>query len=172
MGVGCATKGPNSEFVRTVTFSALQTFDYKRSLISGMEFRDSEKMLLRDLSEQVTIDLFQQRGFERDQENPDFFVVVKWRKAVSSQPDLFDSIDGPLETMNRRESPGLQFASRYHLIVEAYETENEQVFWRKELPNIFDAIQLTEERVTDSLSRALENFPQRVEKDPSLPDLE
>jgi hypothetical protein len=169
---GCATKSPNAEFVRTVTFSSMQTFDYKHSLISGMDFRESEEMLLEDLSEVTLVRAFKERGFEQVAENPDFLVVVKWKKNVSSNPDLFDSIDGPLETLNRRESPSVRFASRLHLTVEVYDADTDVLFWQKDLPNIFDAVQFTEERIVDSLERAVQNFPERIEKDPNLPDIE
>jgi len=46
------------------------------------------------------------------------------------------------------------------------------MFWRKDLPNIFDAVQFTEERVVESLKRAIDNFPERVENDPSLPNID
>ncbi len=169
---GCATNQPHSEFVRTVTFSSLQTFNYKHTLISGMDFRSSEEMLLEDLSEQTLVEAFKERGFQQIAENADFYVVAKWKKAVSSYPDMFDSVDGPVESMQRRDNPSYRFASRLHLTVEVYESSTRNLFWRKELPNIFDAVQLTEERVAESLRRAVENFPQRVEKDPNLPDIE
>ena len=169
---GCATNSPNPEFVRTVTFSSMQTFDYKHSLISGMDFRESEKMLLENLSEATLVRALKERGFEQAAKNPDFLVVVKWKKKVSTYPDLFDSIDGPLETLNRRESPRVRFASRLHLTVEVYDADTDVLFWRKDLPNIFDAVQFTEERIVDSLQRAVKNFPERIEKDPNLPDIE
>ena len=58
------------------------------------------------------------------------------------------------------------------MTIELYKTETGQMFWRKDLPNLFDAIQLTEDRVSKSLQRGIENFPERIEKDPSLPDIE
>ncbi|MFP4157366.1 MAG: hypothetical protein ACLFU4_07085 [Opitutales bacterium] len=169
---GCATNNPNAEFVRTVTFSSMQTFDFKHSLLSGMDFRESEKMLLEGLSEGTLVQAFQARGFERTGENPDFHVVAKWEKSVSTAVDLFDPIDGPLETLHRRESRSAPFASRLHLTVEVYDAKSDVLFWRKDLSNLFEAVQLTEARVVDSLERAVKNFPERVEKDPSLPDIE
>ncbi len=169
---GCATKSPHSEFVRTTTFSSLQTFDYKHSFVSGMDFRESERMTLEELSERTLIEAFTEKGFERTAKEPDFYLVARWRKSVSSQPDLFDPIDGPLETLNRRDHPNMRFASRIHLTVEAYERVGDALFWRKELPNLFDATQFTEERIVMSLRRAVANFPLRVEKDPDLLDIQ
>lgn len=91
---------------------------------------------------------------------------------MSSYPDAFDHIDGPLDSIGRRDNPSYRFASRIHLFVEVYETSSGDLFWRKELPNIFDAVQLSEERVVESLKRAVKNFPERVAKDPNLPDIE
>lgn len=169
---GCATKSPHSEFVRTMTFSALQSFDYKHSFISGLDFRESEQMLLEALSERVLVDAFTEKGFDRVAGEPDFYLVVRWRKSVTNQTDIFDPIDGPLETLDRRDHPNFRFASRIHLTVEAYERVGDALFWRKELPNLFDATQFTEERIAASLRRAVANFPQRVERDPELPDIE
>jgi len=164
--------GNKSEFVRTITFSSLQTFDYKHTLVTGMDFRESEEMLLEELSEQALERAFTGRGFEQVPGAPDFYVVAKWRKAVSNTPDIFDSIDGPTESLDRRDNPSFQFASRLHLTVEAYTAADDKLFWRKDLPNIFDAVQFTEERIVASLERAVKNFPERVEKDPDLPDIQ
>lgn len=169
---GCATNSPNSEFVKTITFSSLETFSYKHTLVNGMDFHESERLFLEDMSEQVLVEEFKARGFDEVESGGDFFAVVKWRNAVSSYPDMFDSIDGPFDSMNRRDNPSYRFASRIHLTLEVYESSTGNLFWRNELPNIFDATQFTEERVILSLKRAVENFPQRVEKDPELPDIE
>ncbi|HKK17925.1 MAG TPA: hypothetical protein VJ952_04515 [Opitutales bacterium] len=170
--VGCVSSTQHSEFVKTITFSSLQTFSYQHTLITGMDFRESEEQLLEDLSEEVLTAEFTSRGFDRAEGDGDFFVVAKWRKAVSSYPDIFDSIDGPRDSLNRRDNPSYRFASRIHLTVEIYETATGELFWREDLPNIFDAVQFTEERVIESLRRAVEDFPERVEKDPNLPDIE
>lgn len=169
---GCASTDSRSEFFNTITFSTLETFSYKHTLISGMDFRDSEELFLEELSEQTLVSAMKTRGFEQvDGQESDFYIVTKWRKAVSSYPDMFDHIDSPMDSMNRRDNPSYRFASRLHLIVEVYEASTGNLFWRKDLPNIFDAVQFTEERVVDSLRRAIKNFPERVEKDPSLPDI-
>jgi hypothetical protein len=158
--------------VQTITFSSLQTFGFKHTLISGMDFRESEEILLEELSEAVVVAGLKARGFEEAEEEADFFAVVKWTKAVTSYPGLFQSVDGPSQSLNRRDEPAYRFASRVHLALEFYESSTGNLFWRKELPNSFDALQLTEERVVDSLERALTNFPRRVERDPNLPDIQ
>jgi len=170
--LGCASNSPNSEFVRTTNFSSLQTFSYKHTLISGMDFRKSEELLLEELSEATMLNEFSARGFLISEAESDFYIVVKWKKAVSSYPSMFDSIDGPTSGLARREEASYQFGSRLHLTVEVYESSTNELFWRNDLPNIFDAIQLTEERVIASLKRAVQNFPQRVEQDPNLPVIE
>ena len=169
---GCATTSTNSEFVNTITFSSLETFNYKHTLVTGMDFRKSEELFLEEVSEEVLVAEFKARGFEEVESGGDFFAVAKWKKAVSSYPDMFDSIDGPFDSMNRRDNPSYRFASRIHLTVEVYESSTGTLFWRKDLPNIFDAVQFTEERVVESLRRAVGNFPERVKKDPNLPDIE
>jgi hypothetical protein len=102
----------------------------------------------------------------------DFFAVVKWKKAVSSYANPFDHIDPYREVMARRDDSSRMFASRLHLTLEIYETSTGNLFWRNELPNIFDAIQFTEARITDSLRLAIKNFPQHIPKDPNLPSVQ
>lgn len=170
---GCAsTRPPNAEFVKTVNFSTLDTFRYKHTLVTGMDFRESEEMLLEQLSEQTIRQELQARGFEPAEGNADFYAVVKWNKSVSSYADPFGHIDPVNEVMARRDDAANRFASRLHLTLEIYESGTGNLFWRNELPHIFDALQLTEERVTDALKLAIKNFPQRIEKDPNLPNLE
>lgn len=167
----CVSNSPHSEFVKTITFSSLDSFSYKHTIVNGMDFRESEKLFLEEASETALSAELKARGFEQVEEDSDFFVVTKWRKAVSSYPDHFDHIDGFHESFDRRDHPTYRFSARFHLIVEVYQSSTGELFWRKDLPNIFDAVQFTEERVIESLKRAVENFPDRVEKDPDLPDI-
>lgn len=169
---GCATSTPNSEFVKTINFSTLDTFSYKHTLVSGVDFRQSEEIFLKQLSERTITSEFQERGFELSEGNSDFFAVVKWRKAVSSYPGPFDNIDGAYDSFNRRNNPTYKFSSRIHLLLEIYEISTGNLFWRNELPNIFDSLQFTEERIVKSLERAVQNFPNRIEKNESLPSIE
>jgi hypothetical protein len=112
------------------------------------------------------------RGFKAVESNGDFYVVVKWHKQISSYAGLFDSVDGPTSTMHRRHDGNSSTAVRVSLTVEIYDSTTNEIFWRAELPNIFDAIQFSEERVAQSLSRAIQQFPDRIEKDPHLPNIE
>jgi len=169
---GCTTTPPHGEFVKTINFSSLDTFSYKHTLITGMDFRKSEELLLEELSERTIISELQARGFEQTDGETDFFAVVKWKKAVSSYADPFDHIDPYTDATARRNDYAKQFASRLHLTLEIYESSTRNLFWRNELPNIFDALQLTEERVVDSLKLSIKNFPERIEKDPNLPSIE
>lgn len=172
MFTACVSNSPHSEFVKTITFSSLDSFSYKHTMVTGMDFRESEKLFLEEMSEATLSSELVARGFEQVAGEGDFFVVTKWRKAVSSYPDAFDHVDGFHDSLNRRDHPSYRFAARLHLIVEVYESSTGALFWRKDLPNIFDAVQFTEERVAESLKRAIQNFPERVEKDPNLPDIE
>jgi hypothetical protein len=137
-----------------------------------MDFRKSEESLLEDLSEEVVIAKLESLGFEAVEDGADFFVVIKWRKALSSYVDPFDYIDPYSEVQVRRNDPSRRYATRLHLIVEIYESSTQNLFWRKELPHVFDALQLTEERIVNSVNLALENFPEHIEKDPSLPSIQ
>ena len=57
---------------------------------------------LKALSDQVLTEELTTRGFEAVKSNADFHVVAKWHKQLSSYAGLFDSVDGPTSTMNRR----------------------------------------------------------------------
>ena len=168
----CVNTSPYSEFVETVKFSSLDTFSFKQTLITGMDFRESEELLLEELSKQIIVGELQLRGFELDPGDADFFAVVKWKKSVSIYANPYDHIDPYSKVIDRRDDPTSRFASRLHLTLEIYENSTRSLFWRNELPNIFDALQLTEKRVTDSLKLAIKNFPQHIVKDPNLPSIQ
>ena len=172
---GCATLKPTrtpGDFVRSIHFSPLNSFSYDRTVVSGMNYRNVEEAALNTLSEQVLKKELRARGFEAIESNGDFYVVVKWHKQISSYAGLFDSVEGPTSTMHRRYDGNSSTAVRVSLTVEIYNTTTNEIFWRAELPNIFDAIQFSEARVAQSLSRAIQQFPERIEKDPNLPNIE
>ena len=167
----CLRTPPYGEFVKTINFTSLDTFSYKHTLTTGMNFRKSDELLLEELSEQVVVSQLEGRGFEPTEVDADFFAVVKWKKSVTNYANPFDHIDPYNEVIARRDDPSSRFASRLHLTLEIYESSTRNLFWRNELPNIFDALQLTEERVSDSLKLAIKNFPQHIVKDPNLPSI-
>jgi hypothetical protein len=147
----CVNTSPYSEFVKTVKFSSLDTFSFKQTLITGMDFRESEELLLEELSKQIIVEELQLRGFEPDPAAADFFAVVKWKKSVSIYANPYDHIDPYSKVIDRRDDPTSRFASRLHLTLEIYENSTRNLFWRNELPNIFDALQLSEKRVANLL---------------------
>lgn len=170
---GCISPpAPHSEFAKTINFSSLDTFSYKHTLVTGLDFLESDELLLERLSEKTIVSELQRRNFQYVDTDADFFAVVKWKKAVSSYPGVFSSIDGASDSFDRGNNLSYQFASRMHLTLEIYESRTGNMFWRNDLPNIFDAIQMTEERIEDSLKRAIQNFPERIDKDPNLPNFE
>ncbi len=158
--------------MRSTNFSPLDTFSYQETILSGTALRDAQETGLLVISEQVLSDELSARGFEAVEAGADFHVITTWNKALSSYAGLFDSVDGATATMARSSSSSSKATVRFTLTVELYETASGELFWRAELPNIFDAIQYTDTRVEQSLVRAIQNFPQRVEKDPNLPNIE
>lgn len=172
---GCATFKPTrtpGDFVRSIHFSTLDSFSYDRTVVSGMTYRNVDEAALNKLSEQVLKKELRARGFEAIESNGDFYVVASWHKQISSYAGLFDSVDGPTATMHRRYDGNSSTAVRVSLTVEIYNSTTNEIFWRAELPNIFDAIQYSEARVAKSLSRAIQQFPERIQKDPNLPNIE
>ncbi len=152
---GCASfesTHPGGGFVRSTDFSPLDTFRYQHTMVSGMALRQSsQEMVMKELSETVLTEALSARGFAPVASNEDFYVVSKWRKEIN---------------MNAAE------AVRFSLSVELYHGATETVFWRAELPYIFNGMQWSEERVSQTLRLAIENFPARIEKDPNLPNIE
>lgn len=152
---GCASFEVSSlsgDFVRTTLFSSLDTFQYKHTLVSGMAFRqDSQEMVLKQVSERVLSEELVARGFEAVSEDVDFYVVTKWRKEINLSA---------VEVV------------RFSLIIELFEAATQKVFWRAELPHILSAMQWSEDRITVTLRQAIESFPERIEKDPNLPNLQ
>lgn len=162
--IGCAgheSSRTSGKFVRSVDTSTFETFSGKETVVSGMPFSDSQELELGELSTLVLIEALIARGFDTVESDGDFYVVAKWHKELSAYAGVFDSVDGPTAAMNRRRHSKSSTAVRVTLIVELYETATDDLFWRAELPNIFDAIQYSGKRVARSLSRAIQNFPDR-----------
>jgi len=172
---GCGTFDQTrsaGDFVRSTDFSPLDTFTYRETILTGTALRESQELGLLEMSEQVLSEELCARGFEAVESGADFYVVATWHKAISSYAGMFDSVDGPSASIARSSYGSAKATVRFTLTVEVYETATKDLFWRAELPNIFDAIQYTDERVEQSLVRAIQNFPQRVEKDPNLPNID
>ena len=150
---GCASfeSGPPSgDFVRPTDVSTLDTFSYRHTLVSGMVYQNSsQEQVFVELSRKVLTADLAARGYAAVDAGGDFYVVSKWRKEIN---------------MSAAE------AVRYSLIVELFAADN-TVFWRAELPYIFTAMQWSEQRIDQTLSLAIRNFPARVENDPSLPSV-
>lgn len=167
----CESRLPdNSGFVRTVNFSELQTYRYKHTLTTGLEWREADRLLLEELSPRVLAEALVGRGFEAVESGEDILAVVKWRKSASAYRSPFDAVDGPIAELVRRDgTPG--FSTRISLVVELYEEPEGELFWEKELRNAFDAIRLTGDRIERTLQKSIETFPGRVERDPGLPSI-
>lgn len=169
---GCATTPPNSEFVRSIDFTPLDTFEYRHTLISGMEFHQAQQQILQHWSRAVAVEVLQAKGFGELQDAADFFVVTKWKKGLSLAPGRFDVVDGVDDVFRRARERDFMQGVRLQLTVEIYEGASGQLFWHADYPNIFDAVDFTEARVQAALRQALERFPTRVEKDPNLQDFQ
>lgn len=161
---GCATSSnSNDGFVGSINFSSLDTFSYKNTLVTGFGWNGSESMMLERSSEAAVIEELDARGFSFVESGSDFCVVVKWTKSMSGYPGLLETVDGSTESMYSRDNSIYRDVPWLQLTLEVYETGTRQVFWRKALPNVLDAVALTEARVEKSIQQALKNFPNRVQ---------
>lgn len=152
---GCAsfeTSNYSGDFVRPIDVSSLDTFSYKHTLISGMVIRNSsQEIVMQELSKKVLTRELSARGYQAVNEGGDFYVVSKWRKEINASAAQ---------------------AVRFSLIVELFDTATNKVFWSAELPYIFNAMQWSEERVDQTLSLAIQDFPARLGTGSQLPNVQ
>ena len=142
---GCASfesTGTYGDFARPTDMSSFDSFRYEHTMISGMVYRNSsQELVMKDLSEKVLTQELSQRGYTEAAEDAKFYVVSKWRKEIN---------------MSAAE------AVRFSLIVEFYDASNKTLFWRAELPYVFNAMQWSEERVSQTLRLAIQSFPNHM----------
>ena len=170
----CANNHPFSEFVKTINFSNLGYFTVDKTLLTGLDFTKSDQVILERLSEEIITYKLSSLGFVPASStiDADFYVIITWKKALSFYSNPTDHIDPYAQVLARKDDRVGRFTPRLNLLLEIYSNSNNEIFWRKELPNIFDAPELTENRVKDSLKRAIKGFPARVIKDPNLPTIQ
>lgn len=169
---GCISTEKYSEFQYTINFAQLDTYQIRDVVIDGFHMKESENADLEKWSHQALRQGMAARDFAEAQDTPDFVWVIHWNKSSTFNPGPLESINGLRTELNSRDDPSHHFATRWHLTLQAYLPGEEFPFWEKELPNIFDALELNEWRTVASIERGLTNFPQRVEKDPNLPSIE
>jgi hypothetical protein len=149
---GCAsfeTTTSSGDFVKPTDMSSLNSFRYEHSMVSGMvDRRSSQALVMKELSENVLTRELGQRGYASVGQEAKFYVVSKWRKEIN---------------LSAAE------AVCFSLIVEMYDAANQSLFWRAELPNIFNAMQWSSARIAQTLRLAVQNFPDHMTKTSELP---
>jgi len=143
----------SGDFVRPLDVKALDAVSYRHTMISGMVYRNSsQELVMKDLSQQVLMQELNARGYEPVSGGADFYCRFKvaQRKSILARRKWCGSL----------------------LIVELYESATDKVFWRAELPYIFNAMQWSEERVSQTLRMAIEDFPSRLESAPNQPTVQ
>lgn len=152
---GCASFesiGTSGDFARPTDMSSFDSFRYEHTMISGMVYRNSsQELVMKELSEKVLTQELSQRGYTETGEDAKFYVVSKWRKEINlSAAEVV----------------------RYSLIVELYDASNKTLFWRAELPYVFNGMQWSEERISQTLRLAIQNFPNHMATGTELPNAE
>ena len=161
---GCAnieSMRSSGEFIGQMVLADLETFQCIDSVFIGSDFRESQIQELRALSHEVLSEALTASGYRAVAADGDFCVRASWTKRLSYYPGLFDPVDGPSVALRRRSHSKSPVAVRVSLTVEVYECGTDRLIWHAKLPNIFDAIQYDERRVSRSLQRAMRNFPPR-----------
>ena len=152
---GCASfesTGSYGDFSRPTDMSSFDSFRYEHTLISGMVSRmSSQELVMKRLSEEVLAQDISLRGYAVAGQDADFYVVSKWRKEI-----------------NRSAAEAVRFS----LIVEFYDASNNTLFWRAELPYAFNAMQWSQQRVSQTLRLAIQDFPDRMDQGSELPIVE
>lgn len=169
---GCASSGDYNEFTNTINFTGLEEFEIKEIQVTGNDVKSANAEELKTVSERTLESELKARGFTEASADADFYWVLRWNKQATFRPNITDSINGPQLQKAKADDPGGNFGRRWHLSLEAYTAGDDVLFWRKELPNLFEAIELTEWRIEASVERGIKNFPKRVATDPNLPSLE
>lgn len=159
-----------SEFIKTVTFSELDTYLYKETAFSGLEWRDADRLMLEQLSAAVIGKELNERGFCATASEADFQIVTRWHKSVSISKAHMGPVNVPGHTLHDYGNRS-GYVICATLTVELTEIASGNVFWRKELRPTFEILQLSEKRVTLALEKAMQNFPERIIKDPLLPSI-
>lgn len=161
---GCAnieSKRSSGELIGQMNLAYFETFQCMDSIFICSDFRESQIQELRALSHEVLREALTANGYQAVAANGDFCVRASWTKRLSYYPGLFDPVDGPSVALRRRSYSKSPVAVRVSLTVEVYECGTDRLIWHAKLPNIFDAIQYDERRVSRSLQRAMQNFPPR-----------
>ena len=152
---GCASFESTTlvgDFVKPTDMSPLDSFRYEHTMVSGMlGLRSTQAMVMKELSENVLTQELSQRGYASAGQEADFYIVSKWRKEIN---------------LSAAE------AVRFSLIVEFYDAANKSLFWRAELPYIFNALQWSDARVSQTLRLAVQNFPDYMAKVSELPTVD
>ena len=152
---GCASFESTTligDFVKPTDMSSFGSFRYEHTMVSGIvDRRNSQELVMKELSENVLTHELSQRGYASAGQKADFYVVSKWRKEIN-----LSAAD----------------AVRFSLIVEFYDAANKSLFWRAELPYIFNALQWSDARVSQTLRLAVQNFPDYMAKVSELPTVD
>lgn len=170
--VSCVQTEKYSEFTSTINFSTLDTYVIRDVLTTGHGRKPHEIEQLETLSRESLHSALAAKDFQVSDTGTDFYWVVEWNKSSSLNPNFTDSINGLQAELRKSDDPGGNIAIRWHLTLSAYVFESGELFWQKKLPNLFEALEFNEWRIRASIERAIQNFPNRLEKDPSLPMIE
>ena len=155
--------------------SSLGTFEYRYTQISENDFSDRQKSILRELSGPVITKALIERGFIPSEGNADFYVLTQQEKefdldyGTNDSSRNYDEDSGEYRDDSVDEQP---FGSPISLQVEIYESTSDALFWRWYEPIALEEIFFSELRVEQAMLRAIRDFPNRADLNPSLPNIE
>ena len=113
------------------------------------------------------------RNFALTEEaDEDFTVIVVWRKAVNARYDKFESISDANDFNMHRDSILHRISTQYDLSLEMFQPSTGYRFWERRVPRAFEALEISDYLIRETIISALKNFPTKADKDPNLPDLE
>jgi len=165
----CATTPPAptyEEFVRTVNFTPFDTYAIEEVAMRAETFQWMEAGAAEKATRAALQAAFVERGFERAGGEADLLCRATWRKTRRREP----SGAAPPDAENDAASGGDPGQRVFVVTVEIADAESGKTFWRSRERLVGEA-RADAEGIRRAVRKAMRDFPDRVEKDPDLPNL-
>ena len=166
--IGCTTTEQlPGDFVQNTHFNSLQSYQLGSIETTGIDWTDRTKATVTTFSNSTLHQMLQAKGFDSKDSNADFSVRVIWHKRIRlrSEPDhLKVEIEGQPQSIMHTIRPKIMVSVSVELVNIAKET----VFWKSELKDTFEILELRDSLVIEVLEKCLKKFPERIQIDPSL----
>jgi hypothetical protein len=180
MAGGCATRSntPYAEFIRSVDFTHFDTVRIAPMAAGDLAGVINSSSIAAVL--QATVSAIQSALYDKDftilqanDQSSDLLVTAYWREIVNEPDQAAPPIINPNPSdPDRPAAPSMPPArGGFQLIIEIADSRTGNVFWRATSAPEAALFAPTPSSAGAAAQRLMANFPQRVEKDPSLPHI-